>query len=186
MATPLLFLIRHPVPDIPPNICYGQTDVDLLRDPDDDIARLRAELPPLDRVFSSPLRRCQRLATGLHPHPTLDDRLVEMNFGAWEGQSWDDIPRPEIDLWARQVFDFAPPEGESVRQMARRVIEFAAELEQQQGLNTIAVVSHQGPLRILAAHFRGEGESTWQSRHFDFATPLCLPITPNPTLHDPH
>lgn len=169
MPPPALFLIRHPAPAIAPGICYGRSDIGLLADPLAAARRLTAQLPGLDRVYSSPLQRCLRLARCLAPSPVTDTRLMEMDFGAWEGRSWDDIPRPDIDAWARQPLDFAPPGGESGRQVAARVIEFASEFIRRNDIGNIAVISHQGPLRILMAHLLGDGEALWLSRRFDFA-----------------
>ena len=64
----------------------------------------------------------------LHPMPKIDDRLAEMNFGDWEGRPWDSIPRLEIDAWAADVAGYAPPGGESPRDLQRRALDFVASL----------------------------------------------------------
>ena len=38
------------------------------------------------------------------PGETLDDRLAEIDFGAWEGQPWDRVVRADFDAWMN---DFA-------------------------------------------------------------------------------
>lgn len=189
-----LYLIRHPAPAVAAGVCYGRLDVATAADPAPAAERLRAVLPPLDALYSSPLLRCRSLAELLHPAPRFDGRLQEMHFGSWEGQPWDSVPRAELDAWARQVFDFTPPGGESARQMADRVLEFAAFLGDQPaaagvtarraagctaGFTTratanIAIVAHQGPLRILTARLLGEGEERWLNRQFAFAAVTTL------------
>lgn len=174
MASLNLFLIRHPTPAVPPGVCYGSSDVDLVADPTVAARALTASLPALDRVHCSPLRRCLRLATLLHPTPTIDARLREMDFGRWEGRAWDDIGRAEIDAWAAQPFDFVPPGGESGRQVAARVLEFAGQFTHHNDGGNIAVVSHQGPLGILLAHLLGDGESSWLAHRFGFGAVVRL------------
>jgi alpha-ribazole phosphatase len=177
-----LYLIRHPAPAVAPGVCYGRLDVPTATDPESDAERLHKVLPPLDALYSSPLQRCRCLAELLHPAPIFDARLQEMHFGNWEGQPWENVPRPELDAWARQVFDFTPPDGESARQMAGRVLEFAALLGDQpaaarstaSSTGNIAVVAHQGPLRILTALLLGEGEERWLDRQFAYAAVTTL------------
>lgn len=97
------------------SICYGRLDV-AAREVAATARRLRDELPthlPDLPLWTSPLRRCRELAAALHPAPREDGRLMEMDFGAWEGLAWDAIPRAELDAWAADVAGFAPPGGES-------------------------------------------------------------------------
>ena len=60
-----LILLRHPQPDVAPGICYGASDLALLRDPASDAVRLACDLPPVDRIVTSPLGRCRALADAL-------------------------------------------------------------------------------------------------------------------------
>lgn len=142
----ILHLIRHPRPLVEPGICYGALDV-----PAEDAvavaAVLRAELPPGLPLWSSPLRRCRELAGELHAQPIFDARLQEMHFGAWEGQPWDEIPRAEIDAWAADVAGYAPPGGESPRQLQQRVLGFVATLPVAEAV----LVTHAGVIRVLQA-----------------------------------
>ena len=79
-----LHLIRHPKPLIDVGICYGRHDCPA-EDTQSAAETLLAELPPDLPVWTSPLLRCRALAERLHVRPVIDDRLAEMNFGAWEG-----------------------------------------------------------------------------------------------------
>ena len=80
----ILHLIRHPRPLVAAGICYGRLDIPA-ENAAAEAARLRRELPLELPVWSSPLLRCRALAAELHPLPRIDDRLAEMDFGAWEG-----------------------------------------------------------------------------------------------------
>lgn len=161
----ILHLIRHPRPLIDDGICYGSLDVEA-ENPQPVARRLRAELPPGLPVWSSPLRRCRDLAERLHAAPAFDDRLREMDFGAWEGRPWDAIPRAEIDAWAADVAGYAPPGGESPRELQRRALEFVAGLAVAEAV----IVTHAGVIRTLLAHRRGLPPERWSELRFAYGT----------------
>lgn len=142
----ILHLIRHSRPLIEPAICYGRLDV-AAADIEHTAQRLRLALPPGLPVWTSPLQRCRLLAGLLHPLPISDQRLAEMNFGAWEGCSWDKVPRQEIDAWAADVLDYVPPGGESARHVQRRALDCIAGLAVPEAV----IVTHAGVIRMLLA-----------------------------------
>ena len=105
-----LWLLRHAPVLAPPGLCYGATDLPADADATREAAQALAQsLPQGVRLCSSPLQRCERLAQALcalRPDLTLitDPRLREMDFGAWEAQPWDAVPRAAFDAWTA---DFA-------------------------------------------------------------------------------
>ena len=159
-----LILIRHPQPLVAPGVCYGSSD---LPTAPDDVERVLAELrssasiasgaarssapvvPPGTPLYSSPLQRCAALAHRLGA-PVLDARLAEMDFGAWELRSWDDIAHAEVDAWAADLVHYRPGGGENVLQVAARVAAFRAELLRQPHRQA-AIVCHAGTIRLLTA-----------------------------------
>lgn len=170
-AAMILHLIRHPEPLIEPGICYGQLDI-LAKNVKTAAERLRAELPPDLPVWSSPLRRCRELAEQLHPAPIFDRRLAEMDFGAWEGRSWDSISRAELDAWAADLADYAPPGGESPRQLQRRALDFVGELSVPEAV----LVTHAGVIRLLlAAHLKLPVEQ-WLAQPVAYAARVVLDL----------
>lgn len=160
-----LHLIRHSKPVIETGICYGRHDClveDVLSVAEAMLAELRLGLP----VWSSPLIRCRTLAERLHPHPTIDDRLAEMHFGDWEGRRWDDIPRAELDAWAADVAGYAPPGGESPRDLQRRALDFVASLDVPEAV----IVTHAGVIRTLLAHWQGLPPERWTELNFAYGS----------------
>lgn len=151
-----LHLIRHPRPSIAPGICYGRLDVPAAVPPDL-VAELRRSLPAGLPVWTSPLARCRDLAMALHPMPISEPRLAEMDFGDWEGRAWDAIPRAELDDWAADVADYAPPGGESPRAVQARVLAFVASLDVAEAI----LVTHGGVIRTLLAHTRQLPPARW-------------------------
>jgi alpha-ribazole phosphatase len=146
----ILHLIRHPPPRGTQGLCYGATDV-AVEPAAAFAARLRAELPPGLPLWSSPLQRCRELAAALHPTPIFDERLREMHFGTWEGCQWAEIPRAELDAWAADIDGYAPPGGESARQLQQRALAFVATLTVAEAV----LVTHAGIIRSLLAQANG-------------------------------
>lgn len=151
-----LYLVRHPQPVIHAGLCYGATDVAVAAEQVEAAASaLAVTLPRKVPLYSSPLLRCAQLAEklasllGVSP-PVYDSRLTEMNFGCWEMQAWDAIPRSEIDAWANDLQYFRPGDGENVVDAARRVLAFAKDMESRATESAI-VVCHAGTIRLLLA-----------------------------------
>lgn len=160
-----LHLIRHPRPLIEAGFCYGRLDV-AAEAPEAIAAHLRANLPLGLPLWSSPLRRCLDLARLLHPEPLVDERLAEMDFGHWEGQPWDAIPRGELDAWAADVAGYAPPGGESPRAVLARVQAFMANLAVEEAV----LVTHAGVIRLLLAEQQGLPPSRWCELNFAYGS----------------
>ena len=152
MARGLILAARHPRPLVGARVCYGRTDV-ALAEPAEAGARalIAACAEPIERIVSSPLSRALSVAqavareTGAPLHT--DDRLMEMDFGTWEGQSWPAIPRAEIDAWAADPLGYHPGGGESVADVLRRVRRAWTGLASS--ADTTLVLTHAGPIRCL-------------------------------------
>lgn len=143
-------LIRHTTPEIASDICYGQTEVPLARSFQTEknliIKQLEAKY---DAVFSSPLSRCTQLAEQI-PTPIYqtDARLLEMNFGAWELQNWNDIAPEPLNLWMSDFVNIKVEAGESFRQLYQRVVTFIETLLTH-SYQKVAIVTHAGVIRIF-------------------------------------
>jgi len=107
---------------------------------------------------SSPLKRARetmevvRATLGLEPLGyAIDDRLVEIAYGDWEGLTLAEIEKANTGILAqreRDKWDFAPPGGESYRQVAARIRAWYASL-----VNDTVVAAHGGGVRALMALF---------------------------------
>ncbi len=167
-----VFLIRHPRPLLAAGICYGQLDVDC-DDPLPIARRLRPLLPANIRIIASPLRRTRRLAEALHPQPLFDARLMELNFGAWEGKRWSEIDRVQIDAWAADLLNFIPPDGESVAMLQRRAVDCVTALD----AGHVALVTHGGVIRALLGHWAQLPLEEWSRLTPDFGSVTRVDIT---------
>ncbi len=156
----MIALVRHPQPDIAPGICYGRLDIGLTAAGHAAVGAIAAQLAdhPATMIWTSPAQRCLMVAAALGAAravtPHVEPRLRELDFGAWEGRAWDDVPRPLLDDWAADPLGFAPPGGETGAALIARVRAVHAGLVAQ-GAPCI-VIAHGGPLKLLAALLRGE------------------------------
>ncbi len=148
-----LILLRHTTPEVPPNVCYGQTDLDVTATFETESAKACAALPTVRLVVTSPLIRCRRLADFVGQQLKLpveeDCRLMEMDFGTWEGQAWSAVPRAEIDAWAEDFLHARPHGGESVAELRARTTDVLMDWSDSYG--STLVVTHSGVIRAALA-----------------------------------
>ncbi|MDX1291582.1 MAG: alpha-ribazole phosphatase [Hyphomonas sp.] len=148
-----LTLLRHTQPDVAPGTCYGRTDLALARSFPEEAESVLLGLPAIDRIVSSPLGRCARLAEFVAARTGLDvvrdERLVEMDFGAWEMRLWRDLPRHELDAWATDFLHARPHGGESVAMLTERTQAAITQLGALDG-HTL-VVTHAGVIKAVFA-----------------------------------
>lgn len=105
-------------------------------------------------ILSSPLIRAKETASLLFPGRsfTIESRLVEMDFGRWEGKTLRDLrDEPGGDAAQRELLglDFQAPEGESPRQVQMRLKPLLKELAIADR-DTVAI-AHKAVLRALYA-----------------------------------
>jgi alpha-ribazole phosphatase len=174
-----IIALRHP-PPVTQGICAGRIDFPVL-DPRRFLQALivHPELTSIGAVFSSPAARCLDLARMMAEHLAvplvMDARLQELDFGDWEGRPWNEIETEDHERfrdWADDWHKTAPPNGESVADLERRIGQFAIELKQDRAL----IITHAGPIRAL----RVLGQSiSWQeamSESVPHATPYAITL----------
>jgi len=163
-------LIRHPRPAVAEGICYGRLDVDLAPGWQSVAGELRTALAAhdFDAVFCSPLRRCRILAEQLFPEYKISDLLVEMDFGCWEGVSWDAVFEDKDGRrWFDDYLNCSCPGGESFKDVCRRVAAFV-EMLVCDGYGSVAVVSHAGVMRAFQVVCGGMSEQAVFERPIEF------------------
>lgn len=106
------------------------------------------------RTLSSPLQRARMTASILFPDAVIgiDRRLIEMDFGTWEGKSLAELRAdPGADAEAREAqgLDFRAPDGESPREVQARIRPLLARLAQLE--RPTVLVTHKAVIRALYA-----------------------------------
>src|SRR5262245_4159335 len=109
------------------------------------------------RIVTSPLRRCVETAALLGaPDAAREPRLVEMDWGEWQGESLAAL-RARLGEAMRENeargLDFTPPGGESPRHVWLRVSGWLSEVARE-ALPTLAV-THRGVIRAIYARASG-------------------------------
>lgn len=147
-----IYLIRHTTPDIEKGICYGQSDIALKDTFSTEVKHILNSIPNnFDKVYSSPLKRCVQLANLIDENYSTDNRLMELNFGAWELKKWTEIPNNEIQPWYDDWVNTSTKEGESYQELQNRVSSFLKETPNN--YKRIAIVTHSGVIRALWSFF---------------------------------
>lgn len=164
-----IYLVRHTRTVVKEGICYGQSDVELADDfePNSVIIQRKLEGVNFDRVYCSPLKRCTQLASALSSEILIDERLMEMNFGEWEGATWEYIfSLPQGKDWFSDHINNRCPKGEAFSDLIERVNLFLSDLKQTQG--DVLIVTHAGVIRAIASCL---GATTKESA-FDLSVPF--------------
>jgi len=145
-------LIRHTTPDIDSGVCYGQTDLEVANTFADERDVIHAKLEtPYDILFTSPLRRCAKLADTIDAKEKIsDNRIMEYDFGDWELRPWDQFVTAEDKIWMDNFVHQPAPNGESLVTMQTRVKSFWDELIELP-VTSVAVVTHSGVQRLIHA-----------------------------------
>lgn len=118
-----------------PLSCLGKEQVKILLSKD----------YPIKKIYSSPYERSLVLAEALSQKLNLplsvDERLREIDFGEFEGKTFEQIeklyPR-QVQQWMKDPWNFAYPGGEDFHKMRSRAQRFYKELDE-----SCLIISHQ-------------------------------------------
>ena len=149
-----IYLIRHTQAANNEGLCYGQTDVVLADSYADEMASLHNKLPEFEddcSVLSSPLTRCLQLAQTFSDNVITDQRLLELNFGSWEGLKFDAIEAEVFQHWTDNMVTAKPPGGENFEDLYLRTTAFWKDLLAIDA-KQVLVFTHAGVIRALLAH----------------------------------
>ncbi len=138
--------------------CYGALDIPLSEEGRSQALQTAEYLSkePLSAIYSSPLTRAaESAAIVAGPHccavQTTPD-LCELNFGALEGLTFDEVSAAHPELyqeWMRSPTEVLFPGGESFSIMRTRVLRAFHQIRSQHDGHSAAIVSHAGVNRIL-------------------------------------
>ncbi|MBB5179492.1 alpha-ribazole phosphatase [Planomicrobium koreense] len=155
--------------------------------------------PFVRNVWGSDLMRCRQTAKVLFPNAVYhaDPDWRECHFGKWERKTYEQLKNCQTYRdWIDDPEETAPPEGESLKQLAIRIDRAVRSLPEG---NEFTIVTHGGPVRYLAAKATGHAFNqqtalhghrysiTWQSRKAYEEGQQCIsysaaPLTANANL----
>ena len=156
-----LLLIRHAEPtEDARDRCYGRLDIELSVCGQHCAQEIAHTLDRIEigAVYTSPSKRARATAAPLaarhHLEAIVDDDLHEIDFGEFEGRSYDEISTayPELyRLWMETPSWVRFPGGESFAQLQLRALRTMEALRRRHIGTTAAIVSHGGVLRAMLA-----------------------------------
>jgi broad specificity phosphatase PhoE len=175
-----LLLVRHGITELNSTRRFaGHIDVDLSAEGLRQAEKLRDRLDEvkIDTVYCSDLKRAlataEVISSGCDVKITSCSELREMNYGEAEGLTLEEIRRRYPRL-AEAVIDpgleLNFPGGENFKEFIARTIKFLDRLNKHTVEQTILIVSHNGPLRVLVCNLLGIGESKWRQFRCDNAS----------------
>jgi broad specificity phosphatase PhoE len=141
--------------ETPPNregLLLGRADPPLTdrgRAQADNLARRLAARSPT-KVVTSPLRRARDtaspIAAACGAPVEIEERLIEIDYGEWEGRPFTALDADLVDRWHRDP-DLVPPGGESLVTVAARMADFCEEMLDDETAGTVVAVSHVSPIK---------------------------------------
>ncbi|HMF04832.1 MAG TPA: histidine phosphatase family protein [Acidimicrobiia bacterium] len=164
----MIAFVRHG--ETPPNragLLLGRSDAALTDHGEAQAERLAKALAGsgVERVLTSPLRRARDtaapIAAACDRAVEVDERLIEIDYGDWEGSPFGDLEPAVVTRW-RGDGSFAPPGGESLEVVAERVASFCEEWLDDR---VVVAVSHVSPIKAAVTWtLRVPPELAWRMR----------------------
>jgi probable phosphoglycerate mutase len=175
-----LILVRHGSTELSGLRYSGRVDPELTENGQSQARALAARLASLKAdepaVVSSPLSRAVAtaapIAEALGTTVETDDGLLELDFGQWEGRTFEEVKKGwRAERKAFRDDTSAPaPGGESVDQVNRRVRRARDRIIAAHPGGTVIVVSHVTPIKVLLCAALAAPTSSVFRMHLDTAS----------------
>ena len=179
-----IFLVRHGLTTLNEQRRYCGVSNDCLSSQGLKQAQNVADLlskEKFDSIYTSPLKRCLETSKPIAQSHDISSEplagLSEINFGLWEGLTFEEIQTAypdQMKVWFEKPDKFTFPKGESVYDFRKRVMASLDIILAGQGDSLI--VAHGGSLRIMICHLCGWG---MESLHSFELEPASLTILEN-------
>lgn len=139
----------------------GHTDVSLDELGKQQIIKVAERMAkyPIKAVYASDLQRAYQTALAIAQVHNLSVEqfgdLREINFGQWEGKTYNEIVKEQQELmeaWLKDPFNTKIPDGETMAQMQKRVAKCLLEIVRKHPEETIVVVTHAGPIWTMLSY----------------------------------
>jgi broad specificity phosphatase PhoE len=165
-------------------VLLGRLDPPLNATGREQIAAVAERIAPLapTRVLSSPLLRARESAGVIGARcgvdVEIDDRLVEVDYGQYDGVVLMELPPDLVRAW-RTDEHFAPPGGESLASVQKRMTAFSDEMLATHVDGPVVAVSHVSPIKAAVCWALQLGPlAAWRMR-LDNATVTRLTTGPD-------
>ncbi len=139
-------------------------------------AQYLAQQGGIAAVITSPLQRAYDTAAAaakaLGLDVSVDEDLIETDFGGWEGLTFGEAAERDPELHRRWLRDTSvePPDGESFDVVANRVRRAQRRIIAEHSGDTVLVVSHVTPIKTLLRLALDAGQGILYRLHLDLAS----------------
>lgn len=136
----------------------GRTDIELTEKGLAQANRMKELLKDyqFDAIISSPLYRARitaEIASGQPDKVQTDERLIEVDFGQWEGKRPEEFQREDPQSWDLWLSDpennRAGKTGETAKEVVDRLNSFYGDLLEKYSGKTVLIVGHNGINRFF-------------------------------------
>lgn len=167
-----LYLLRHGKLK-QQKVLAGHTDFTLSDEGQQQLINATLSLPKINQIYSSSLSRCalfaMQLATEQKVPLLITDSLKEMNFGDWDGKTFeslwleknkqdtnngDNINIHIGDFW-ENPWKNPPPNGETMVQFTQRIDDWWQTFLCEEKKDNSLLISHAGVIKHLLARIAG-------------------------------
>jgi alpha-ribazole phosphatase len=153
---PILIFVRHAETDFNRDgIFAGRTDCNITAEGFEQAKKLfEEEQKHFDVIYCSPLRRTRQTLEAIMPGcvPIVDERIIEISLGEWEGKEKASFDKELIALY--RAGQYTPPGAETTLQVDKRVCGFVKNLfEKYKNNERVLIVTHNGVMRSIKRNF---------------------------------
>lgn len=116
----------------------------------------------VDKIYASSLQRAVETAQAIAAQQNCPlekcDALRELDAGAWQGLSFEEIEElypQSYQIWKTDIGSGAPEQGETCEALYRRVTAFLEDILSKEEEETVCLVSHAIPIRMIESYICG-------------------------------
>lgn len=157
---PKLYFIRHAKTEMNKGgVWSGRTDCNISKEGKKTACEeFEYSSKDFDYYYCSPLKRTKQTLDAIIPNQlhVVDERIIERDFGDWEGKPYNIIDEATTELYIQGLVQ--PPNGETYQQVQERVISFVEDLFQKYNTEKILIATHATILRMVRDIFLPEME----------------------------
>lgn len=190
----MLYIIRHGQTELNMKmLMQGRSDHPLnakgLSQAEEAAERFRSMGVKIDRVYSSPLIRAVQTAEQIARDAELiiDDRLIEMDYGPYEGMDLRD-PAPEVISFFMDFVNVPAPEGmEPLPDIVTRLGSFLEDIRDEAAGSNILISTHAIAMKGALEYLTPESHGSYWARNIGncdiyasevidgrYTVPVCL------------
>ena len=164
----MIYIIRHGKTDLnQANVLQGRSDHPLNEEGIIETRQAAEKLKDISfsYVFSSPLQRALQTAKIIVPdlEPIKDDRLIEMDYGPYEGSDLNKLDPELLRFFSDFVNEKAPEGMEELSHIVERTGDFLKEIQNLNG--NILVSTHAIAMKGLLENLTPDSKGSYWAKH---------------------